>query len=101
VVSPDSMKELLNGVDASKGRGGSKGERHGLAVQMRPSKWGITYGHDGWFPGYLTQVLYYLERRLAIALQINSDNQRETTLPLAASVDAIAALIFDGKDPAK
>jgi len=100
VLSEASMKELLTGVDASEGRGGSKGEKYGLAVQMRPSQWGITWGHDGWFPGYLTEVLYYPERKTAIVVQVNTDNQREIGMPLGKLMETISAAVFD-KDGAK
>jgi D-alanyl-D-alanine carboxypeptidase len=94
VLSASSMRELLNGVDASQGRGGSKGEKYGLAVQMRPSDWGMTYGHDGWFPGYLTTVLYFPDHRTSIAFQVNTDNQRELGMPLARLANSVAALLF-------
>jgi len=95
VLSAASMKELFAGVDASKGRGGSPGEKYGLAVQMRPSQWGMTWGHDGWFPGYLTEVLYYPDRRTAIAVQVNTDDQRQLKMPLGKVMEAISAAAFD------
>ncbi len=95
VLSRASTNAMLTGVDASSGRGGSKDEKYGLAVQMRPSKWGMTWGHDGWFPGYLTEVVYYPEHKTAIAIQLNSDDQRAMGTSLGKLIEGISASIFD------
>lgn len=47
---------------------------YGLGVRVRRGPWGPTYGHSGWFPGYLTQMAYFPDHRLAVALQINTDH---------------------------
>jgi len=54
----------------------------------------MTYGHDGWFPGYLTTVLYFPDHRTSIAFQVNTDNQRELGMPLARLANSVAALLF-------
>lgn len=51
-----------------------KNHAYGLGVQIRPSKWGETYGHSGWFPGYLTDAIYIPEINLALAIQFNTDD---------------------------
>jgi D-alanyl-D-alanine carboxypeptidase len=94
VLNEASMKELTTGVDASHGRGGSKNERYGLAVQMRPSKWGMTWGHDGWYPGYLTTVLYWPDKHTAIVVQVNTDDQRELKMPIGKLMEEIATSVF-------
>jgi D-alanyl-D-alanine carboxypeptidase len=96
VLSAASMKELLNGVDASKGRGSSPGETYGLAVQIRPTNWGTSYGHDGWFPGYLTTMVYYPDRRTALAIQFNTDDQRKLKIPFAKYMEEMSRVVFAG-----
>jgi D-alanyl-D-alanine carboxypeptidase len=49
------------------------GDRYGLGVQIRQTEFGETYGHGGWFPGYLSEMEYFPEYRVAIAVQINTD----------------------------
>lgn len=70
---PETLAAMLAGVDASGGRGGGKGSKYGLGVQLRESPWGPSYGHGGWFPGYLTEVEYFPEYKVAIAVQFNTD----------------------------
>ena len=53
-------------------------DRYGLGVQMYESPHGPVLGHSGWFPGYNTFVAYYAEHRLALAVQINTDDPAKT-----------------------
>jgi D-alanyl-D-alanine carboxypeptidase len=50
VLKKEMLDQMLNGVDAKEGRGSGAGNKYGLAVQIRPSEWGTSYGHGGWFP---------------------------------------------------
>lgn len=53
------------------------GERYGLGVQVKESEFGTTYGHSGWFPGYLSEVRYFPELGIAVAVQFNTDYSRK------------------------
>lgn len=64
---PSLLPVLLDGVPARLGRDA----KYGLGVIIRPTPLGITYGHSGFFPGYATEVIYYPDTRLALALQVN------------------------------
>ena len=67
----ESMLEmLLDGVPARLGRG----TEYGLGVIIRPTPLGASWGHSGFFPGYLTEVAYFPEHRLAVAVQMNSSD---------------------------
>jgi len=67
----ESMLEmLLDGVPARLGRG----TEYGLGVIIRPTPLGTSWGHSGFFPGYLTEVAYFPEHRLAVAVQMNSSD---------------------------
>lgn len=50
------------------------GELYGLGLQIRKSPLGTGYGHGGWFPGYLTEVEYFPEANVAVAIQFNTDD---------------------------
>jgi len=54
------------------------GANYGLGVMMKSSNWGTAYGHDGDFPGYLTDMRYYPKFHLGIALMVNTDDERVT-----------------------
>ena len=47
--------------------------KYGLAVQVQPSEFGVTYGHAGLSPGYQTEMVYFPEHKIAIAVQVNTD----------------------------
>lgn len=48
--------------------------RYGLAVAIRENeRFGTTYGHGGWIPGYCSSLRYYPQYDVAIAFQINTD----------------------------
>jgi len=63
-----------------------KKQRYGLGVEIEDSELGPMYGHDGWFPGYRTKMAYFPKHRIAVAMQINTDDevdQRQCVLSLA------------------
>ncbi len=66
------MSQALDGVPARLGRD----VRYGLGIMLRPTALGMTWGHSGFFPGYLTEVMYFPETRTAIAVQVNTSVQR-------------------------
>ena len=73
VLKKETLDQLLTGVEAKEGRGSGAGNKYGLAVQIRPSEWGVSYGHGGWFPGYLSEMEYFPQQRIAVAVQFNTD----------------------------
>lgn len=90
----ESLDAMLTGVDAAGGRGGGKGNRYGLGVQLRESPWGPSYGHGGWFPGYRTEVEYFPKQRVAIAVQFNTDAGRSIKKGLRAYIGDVAGVIL-------
>jgi D-alanyl-D-alanine carboxypeptidase len=62
--------EMRAGVAAKTGRD----HKYGLGMQIRPSPLGISYGHGGWFPGYLTEMDYFPDKNLAVAIQLSTDD---------------------------
>ena len=72
VVDRSVMQQALDGVPARLGRD----VRYGLGVMLRPTALGMTWGHSGFFPGYLTEVMYFPDSKVAIAVQVNTSVQR-------------------------
>jgi D-alanyl-D-alanine carboxypeptidase len=65
--------------------------RYGLAVIMRPTPHGMSWGHSGFFPGYLTEMRWYPEHRVAIAVLVN---QNQPGRGPAGLVNDLAAEVF-------
>jgi len=97
VITESMRDEMLKGVPAKTGRG----DKYGLGVQIRESPFGISYGHGGWYPGYLSEMEYFADSGAAIAIQFNSDDIRgKLKRPPRAWIFDIARLFLDEK-PAK
>ena len=89
-VIPESlMDDLLNGVPARLG----PETTYGLGVIIRPTALGLTYGHSGFVPGYQTDVMYFTEMKLAIAVQVNSSAPRSTGRPLRDFITEFAQIV--------
>lgn len=74
VLTPYQLAQMQTGVPADTG----PGEQYGLGVQIRPSKDGVSFGHSGWFPGYLSDMAYFPKLKIAVAVQFNTDDMRQT-----------------------
>jgi D-alanyl-D-alanine carboxypeptidase len=63
------MPQVLNGVPAPMlGRDA----KYGLCVIIRNTPAGISYGHSGFFPGYMTDMMYFPDQKIAVAVQVNT-----------------------------
>ena len=94
VLKKSALDQMLNGVDAKEGRGSGAGNKYGLAVQIRTSEWGVSYGHGGWFPGYLSEMEYFPQQRIAVAVQFNTDAGRTLKQgPRAYIADAMRIIV--------
>jgi D-alanyl-D-alanine carboxypeptidase len=94
VLKKGTLDQMLTGVDAKEGRGSGAGNKYGLAVQIRSSEWGLSYGHGGWFPGYLSEMEYFPQQRIAVAVQFNTDAGRTLKQgPRAYIADAMRIII--------
>ena len=49
---------------------------------IRPTRAGLTYGHSGFFPGYMTDMMYFPEHKIAVAVQVNSSVPQNLGKPL-------------------
>jgi D-alanyl-D-alanine carboxypeptidase len=85
------LGEMLNGVNARLG----PEAKYGLGVIIRPTPLGISYGHSGFFPGYLTEMMYFPGPKLAVAVQINTSASRATGKPLSGFIIELAQIIIE------
>jgi D-alanyl-D-alanine carboxypeptidase len=90
VLKKPYLDEMLTAVEAKTG----KGDKYGLGVQVRQSEWGISYGHGGWFPGYLSEMEYFPDYKVAIAIQFNTDAGRKLKKGLRAYIADIARIVM-------
>ena len=61
------VPQMLNGVPAKLG----PNSRYGLAAILRETPIGASVGHDGFFPGYATSMMYWPDSKIAAAIQVN------------------------------
>jgi len=65
---PSLLPLMLDGVPARLG----PGSRYGLGVILNQTPAGPSQGHSGFFPGYLTEMAYFPDLDVAVALQVNT-----------------------------
>ena len=54
----------------------------GLGMEIAQTPLGIAFGHGGFFPGYTSLVLWYPERGISLAIQVNSSAEDALAQPL-------------------
>ena len=84
------LPEMLDGVSAPMlGRE----TKYGLGVIIRPTRTGLTYGHSGFFPGYMTDMMYFPDTKISVAVQVNSSVPRNLGKPLARVLVETAEIV--------
>ena len=78
--STDLLPQVVEGVAAPMLGRESK---YGLGVIIRNTTAGTSYGHSGFFPGYMTDMMYFPEHKVAVAVQVNTSVGRSLGKPLA------------------
>jgi D-alanyl-D-alanine carboxypeptidase len=78
VLNSKSMSLMLDGVPAKLG----PNAKYGLGVIIRQTPMGVAYGHSGFFPGFLTELIYFPEHQVCVALQTNSSDFKTIKLGL-------------------
>lgn len=73
VFGPVYLTQMLAGDVVRPGLGSG----YGLGAQIWKGDLGTSYGHGGWFPGYLSQMEYFPAQKIAIAIQFNTDAGRQ------------------------
>ena len=78
--SADLLPQVVEGVAAPMLGRESK---YGLGVIIRKTPVGVAYGHSGFFPGYMTDMMYFPEDKVAVAVQVNTSVGRNLGKPLS------------------
>lgn len=87
---PEMLPQMLDGVSAPMlGRE----TKYGLGVILRPTRLGITYGHSGFFPGYMTDMMYFPDKKFSVAVQVNSSVPQDLGKPLGRLLVELAETI--------
>lgn len=94
---PALMKEVLQGVAAPML---GPGTSYGLGVIIRQTPHGPAYGHSGFFPGYVTELLYFPELGAALAAQVNTSVPRSTPQPLSRFLVELAGVVAEHRKSA-
>jgi hypothetical protein len=63
-------------------------------VILRPTAYGVAWGHSGFFPGYQAELLYFPEYKTCIALQANSSDFKNLKIGLFRSALVLAKLVL-------
>ena len=82
---------LLEGVPARLG----PDTQYGLGVIIRPTPLGVSWGHSGFFPGYLTEMAYFPDHELAIAVQVNSSDFQNLSMSVGQMLMELATLAVE------
>lgn len=82
----DTALLLSSAVPAKLGRDA----KYALGVIIRPTPMGISYGHSGFFPGYMTELLYFPDKQLCVAVQCNSSDFKTLKIGLLRVLLTIA-----------
>ncbi|MEQ8768503.1 MAG: serine hydrolase domain-containing protein [Planctomycetota bacterium] len=91
-VIPESLQEThRDGVAAKTG----PGDRYAIGLQIRRSPHGEVLGHSGFYPGTLSELGYYRDHDLSLALQGNSSDLAKIRKPMRVHLDALAGVILE------
>jgi D-alanyl-D-alanine carboxypeptidase len=85
---PAMLAPMLTGVPARLGANA----QYGLGVIIRPTSLGPSWGHSGFFPGYATEMAYFPEHQVSVAVQVNlTDPYPRGLVPLLQSLARIVS----------
>lgn len=88
VLRPETVLQMMQGVAPAE-----EGRSYGLGTQFYESKLGWAYGHDGEFPGYLSDVRYYSPFKISVAVQVNADESEGAQQFISTAADDIAEVV--------
>ena len=88
--SPDLLSQVVDGVPAPQlGRG----TKYGLGAIIYKTPLGTAYGHSGFFPGYMTDMVYFPGHKVAVAIQVNTSVPRNLGKPLSRVLIEVMELV--------
>lgn len=80
---------MVDGVPAKLG----PNVKYGLGSIIRPTPAGITWGHSGFFPGYMTDMMYFPEHKIAVAVQVNTSVPQDLGKPLGRLLVEVVEMV--------
>lgn len=84
------LPQVLDGVAAPML---GKETKYGLGVIIRKTQAGPSYGHSGFFPVYMTDMMYFPDEKVAVAVQVNTSVPKSLGKPLGRVLAEIAQAI--------
>jgi len=72
--------------------------KYGLGVIIRQTQAGTSYGHSGFFPGYVTDMMYFPEHKIAVAVQVNTSAPQTLGRPLGRVLVEMVQVIVGSTD---
>ena len=60
---------------------------------IRKTAAGTSYGHSGFFPGYMTDMMYFPDYKIAVAVQVNTSVGRSLGKPLSGVLVEVVEII--------
>ena len=95
--SADLLPQVVDGVAAPMlGRE----TKYGLGAIIRKTQVGTSYGHSGFFPGYMTDMAYFPDQKIAVAVQVNTSVGRSLGKPLSRILVEVMEVINETKGKA-
>jgi D-alanyl-D-alanine carboxypeptidase len=95
VLDEDMRAAMLDAQDAPElGRG----VRYGLGAIVWNTEHGPAWGHSGFFPGYLTEVRFWPDHGVAVAVQVNTSDFRAVPRPLGALCEELLATTLTARE---
>jgi len=91
VFDESMLPILLEGVPARLG----PDTQYGLGVIIKPTPLGISWGHSGFFPGYLTEMAYFPDHGVAVAVQVNSSDFQNMRISVGRILMELATLVVE------
>lgn len=88
VLQKKYLDEMLNSTTTG------EGANYGLGVEIVKNKFGKAYGHNGDFPGYLSDMRYFPQQKIAVAVQVNADENPAAIKFMTSAVDDFAQVII-------
>jgi D-alanyl-D-alanine carboxypeptidase len=86
-ISKPYLDQMLNGIATG------EGDTYGLGVEIGEGRWGKFYGHDGLFPGYSSAMAYFPKYRVALAIQFNTDREKQIGKDITGYFDDMMTII--------
>jgi D-alanyl-D-alanine carboxypeptidase len=88
---PSLLPTMLDAVESRLG----PNVGYGLGVIVRPTPLGVSWGHSGFFPGYLAEMAYFPDHRVCIAVQVNSSDFSTIAIAPSAVLREVARIVVE------